>query len=470
MNGVDVVIVLPGIMGSQLRRNGQLVWGPSAGAALRAITTFGRSLQHLQLPPGIGDDDPVDGVQPAGLMPDLHVLPGIWTPVKGYDRLLGKLRSLGYRDVTTSPGAPPGNLLPLAYDWRLSCRRNGQHIASTIEQALDRWQAQGGPYKDAQLVFVCHSMGGLVARWYIEHCGGAAHTRKLITFGTPYRGAAKALGQLVNGIHPGLGPLGINLTSFARSLPSLYQLLPEYACIEHSGGLAKTTETPIPFLDTTMTADAMRFYTQLQDAEQHRPASLQTTHAIIGTRQPTATTMRITADQAHPVTTYQGDDLGGDATVPLPAACRTDVPMDSPLLRRVPDKHGNLHRNRAALDELEGILTAQPVTVRAAPATTGLAVGSGELILAGQPLTVTVQPPEGQRVAVRVAVTSETGHLTSAQVIRPPATATIDGLPPGAYTIDVTGLTPTSPIAPVTSTTLVWDPRLNNLPATSPPP
>jgi pimeloyl-ACP methyl ester carboxylesterase len=470
VNGGDVVVVLPGIMGSQLRQNGQLVWGPSAGAALRAVSTFGRSLQRLQLPPGIGDDDPMDGVQPAGLMPDLHVLPGIWTPVQGYDRLLDKLRSLGYRDVTSDLDAPPGNLLPLAYDWRLSCRRNGQLIASAVEQALDRWQAQGGPHQDAQLVFVCHSMGGLVARWYIEHCDGAARTRKLITFGTPYRGAAKALGQLVNGIHVGLGPLGLNLTRFARSLPSLYQLMPQYACIEHGGDLVKTTETHIPFLDTAMTADAMRFHTQLQDAEQHRPASLQATHAIVGTRQPTTTTMRITADQAHPVTTYRGDDLGGDATVPLPAACRTDVLMDSPLLRRIPDKHGNLHRNRAALDELEGILTAQPVIVRAAPRTIDLAVDSGELILAGQPLTVTVHPPEAQRVAVRVAVTSETGHLAAAQVIRPPATATINGLPPGAYTIDVTGLTPTSPIAPVTSTTLIWDPGLNNLPATSPPP
>ena len=103
-------------------------------------------------------------------------------------------------------GAPPGNLLPVPYDWRLSYRYNGQRLARLVEPALERWRAQGGPYADAQVVFVCHSMGGLIARWYIEQCGGAEITRKLITLGTPYRGAARALDQLVNGAHQGLGP------------------------------------------------------------------------------------------------------------------------------------------------------------------------------------------------------------------------------------------------------------------------
>lgn len=195
----DLVVVLPGILGSTLRQDDRLVWAPSAGSALRAIKTFGGSVKRLQLPSGIGDNHPGDGVEPAGVMPDLQVLPGIWTPVKGYGRLLARLRSLGYHEPGTDPGSPPGNLLPVAYDWRLSCRYNGSRLASIIGPALERWRAQGGPYADAQVVFVCHSMGGLVARWYIEKCGGAEVTRKLITLGTPYRGAARALAQLTNG-------------------------------------------------------------------------------------------------------------------------------------------------------------------------------------------------------------------------------------------------------------------------------
>jgi Lecithin:cholesterol acyltransferase len=455
MAPTDVVVVLPGIMGSQLRQDGRLVWGPSAGAAVRAVTTFGRSVRRLQLPYGIGDDHPRDGVEPAGLMPDLHLLPGIWTAVKGYDVLLKRLRSLGYRETGPDPGAPPGNLLPLGYDWRLSNRYTGQWIAARVEPALERWRAQGGPYADAQLIFVCHSMGGLAARWYIERCGGAAITRKLITLGTPYRGAARALDQLVNGVHPGLGPLAVDLTGFARSMPSLYQLLPEYACIEHHGDLAKTTEVTLPELDTAMTGEAMRFHTELRDAESARPSSLGATHAIVGIRQATATTVQIHNGRAVPLDTYRGDDLAGDATVPLVGACRADVTMDSPVLRRVPDKHGNLQRNRAALDELEGILTAHRVYVRG-PGPTEAAVDVPELIMAGEPLPVSVQLPDGPRAAVRIAVTDESGRVAAARVTTPPAATSIEGLAPGAYTVDVTGLDASAALSPVSSTVLVW--------------
>ena len=50
MQPTDLVVVLPGILGSTLRQDGHLVWAPSAGSALRAITTFGASVKRLELP------------------------------------------------------------------------------------------------------------------------------------------------------------------------------------------------------------------------------------------------------------------------------------------------------------------------------------------------------------------------------------------------------------------------------------
>ena len=451
----DLVVVLPGILGSTLRQDGHLVWAPSAGSALRAIATLGGSLRRLKLPAGIGDEHPCDGVEPAGLMPDLHVLPGIWTAVKGYDQLLARLRRLGYREPGAS--APAGNLIPVAYDWRLSCRYNARRLDTIIEPALQWWRDQGGPYADAQVVFVCHSMGGLIARWYIEKCGGAEITRKLITLGTPYRGAARALGQLVNGAHPGLGPLRLDLTRFARSMPSLHQLLPEYACIHQGGDLTKTTGVTLPELDTTMVTAAMRFHTDLRDAEARRPDSLTATHAIVGTTQPTATTARLTGGHVELLDTYQDQELDGDATVPIVAACRADVPMDSNTLRRVPDKHGNLHRNTAALDEIEGILTASNITIKAA-SPVALRVDAPEFALAGETITIRVTPAEATQQAIRLTVTSETGTLIEARRLRPSGgTITIDGLSPAAYTIDVTGTDPASPFMPVSSDILIWE-------------
>jgi triacylglycerol esterase/lipase EstA (alpha/beta hydrolase family) len=456
----DLVVVLPGILGSTLRQNGRLVWAPSAGSALRAIATFGASVRQLKLPPGIGDEHPGDGVEPAALMPDLHVLPGIWAAVKGYDRLLARLRALGYREP--SLGAPAGNLIPVAYDWRLSCRYNARRLGTIIEPALKRWQEQGTPYADAQVVFVCHSMGGLIARWYIEKCGGAEITRKLITLGTPYRGAARALGQLVNGAHPGLGPFRIDLTRFARSMPSLHQLLPEYACVQQGDDLAKTTGITLPELDPAMVADAMRFYTDLHDAETRRPQSLAATHAIVGTTQATATTARLTGGRIELLDSYQDRVLYGDSTVPAVAACRPDVPMDSNTLRRIPDKHGNLQRNTAALDEVEGILTASSIIIKAAKPVP-LRVDAPDFALAGEALTLRVTPAEPTRQAIGLTVTSETGTLIEARRLRPSGQSiTIDGLAPGAYTIDVAGTDLASPFAPVSSDILIWEsPELN---------
>ena len=112
------------------------IWyGHHRPSALRAIATFGASVKRLKLPDGIGDDHPGDGVEPDSLMPDLHICPGIWTAVKGYDTLTGRLRSLDYREPRPDPDAPPGNLLLVPYDWRLSCRYNGQRLARLIEPA-----------------------------------------------------------------------------------------------------------------------------------------------------------------------------------------------------------------------------------------------------------------------------------------------------------------------------------------------
>jgi len=462
MSSTDLVVVLPGIMGSTLvNAEGELIWAPSAGAALRAVGVFSRGLRQYELPEGIGDDHPGDGVQPVSLMPDLHVLPGLWTPVKGYDVLLRRLEGLGYHHPSATAGEVViGNLLPIAYDWRLSNRYNGHRLASIIEPALEQWRSNGGQFADARVVFVCHSMGGLVARWYIEHCGGAEVTRKLITLGTPYRGAVKALAQLINGVPIGIGRLSLSFTDFARSLPSLYQLLPEYACISDNGQLRRTTDVNrLGELDQRRVADAMAFHTALRDSEAARPTSRDMTHAIVGTRQPTWTTIQLKSDQADPLDTIGDDNDYGDATVPLAGAIGHDQPLDTALVRRIADQHGNLHRNPAALDEVEGVLTAAPVR-RLHSQPISLRVNAPELITTGDPLTVSVGIDAERPHGIQITISDERDHLVAArqpQCADSHATTTFTDLPPGAYTVAVTGLGPGSLVNPVSTTTLVWD-------------
>ena len=45
----DVVVLLPGILGSVLQRDGKDVWAPTPGAVGRGLWTLGRSVRSLEL-------------------------------------------------------------------------------------------------------------------------------------------------------------------------------------------------------------------------------------------------------------------------------------------------------------------------------------------------------------------------------------------------------------------------------------
>ncbi|MFE6926341.1 esterase/lipase family protein [Nocardia sp. NPDC057663] len=453
MSKNDLIVVLPGIMGSTLTQHGKPIWKPSAGAVLHAISTLGRSIKELRLPDGIGDNRPGDGVTPVALMPDLHVIPGLWTPIHGYTRLLAHL------DRLVETGGI-GKVVAFPYDWRLSNRYNATRLARVVADELGAWRDSHPTRADARVVFVCHSMGGLIARHYIEHHGGAEHTRALITVGTPYRGAAKAVDQLVNGVRKNIGPFGIDVTDFARSLPSTHQLLPDYACIDHAGALHRLDEITIPELDSRMLADGLAFHTELTTAETNRPAGRETTHAIIGVRQTTATTLRLDNGRLEPLDTIDGNNDYGDATVPLAGALRHDLAPDTNRIRRVVENHGALQNHPAVLDEIESILTA-PVR-RRAPDTIPVRVTAPELLTTGEPLTATIdiEPGDRRTPAIQAQLISESGahtHPTQQPRIRNNhAHVTFPPPPPGAHTLLITGTTTPTLVTPVTHTLLVW--------------
>ena len=74
----DVVVLLPGIAGSRLGKDGKAIWDISLGALGNAILSLGGSIRRLELE---GDDPDAeyaaDDVRELGLMPDLHFLPGL---------------------------------------------------------------------------------------------------------------------------------------------------------------------------------------------------------------------------------------------------------------------------------------------------------------------------------------------------------------------------------------------------------
>ena len=439
----------------------------SAGSILKGVFGRLRGLKALQLPEGIGDDHPGDGVTAPALMPDMHVVPGIWTVTIGYDRL-HKWFADTFDIVEFDPNAPEraANYLRFPYDWRLSNRYNAQQLRKTVEPVLERFRAQPGR-ADAKLVFVGHSMGGLVARYYTDVLGGHEITAKVITLGTPHRGAVNALDSLVNGVRKGIGPIGLDLTGLARSLPALHQLLPEYACIESPNGLLKTTETPLPGLDTAMVADAMRFHDELRDGAAAN-AQQYAAHPILARTQPTATTARLVDGTVESIRTIRDDqgrdeDQKGDGTVPRLSAAPYGVSGDSPTIRYVMDKHGALPKNEAALVELAGVLTGSEWRPRDVPFPIGVACAA-DVLVAGEALDATVESEPGRDLTALVVGAAAAG--TRMQRVELPvhltddgdgnASARVTGLAPGCYEFRVSATAPAD--ATVITPFVVLDP------------
>jgi len=74
-----------------------------------------------------------------------------------------------------------GPLYATSYFSPQPVRRSAEHLARFIARVRER---QGCERVD----IVAHSLGGTVARYYIEHLGGAAHVGRLVTIGSPHRG------------------------------------------------------------------------------------------------------------------------------------------------------------------------------------------------------------------------------------------------------------------------------------------
>ena len=115
----------------------------------------------------------------------------------------------------------------LSFDWsggNLSLELAAHHLAQRI-QLLQ--QITGV----TQFDLVCHSAGGLIARYFVECLAGGPSVRKLITLGTPHQGARMALfgwGLVSRDLLPGspflarLGMVkGIDYTSLAGEMDSI---------------------------------------------------------------------------------------------------------------------------------------------------------------------------------------------------------------------------------------------------------
>ncbi len=451
----DLVILLPGITGSVLANaKGKEIWAPSAGVIWRAITSLGHSITDLEL---TGDNDE-DGVRATRLVPDVTIVPGL-IKIDGYSRISGYLiKQLGLVEGQ--------NFRTFPYDWRRDNRVTAKRLEQQAMDWLKQWRQQSGN-ANAKLVLIGHSMGGLVSRYFVECLGGWQATRTLLTLGTPHRGSLNAVGFLENGMKKGVGPLGLDLSPLLRSLTSVYQLLPIYPCVaKGSGSLQRVADAAragiLTHVDVARATAARSFHQEIQDAQ---AANAQQAAYIdngpivvpfVGIEQPTAQSALVSDGKLTLVNAYEGQDLGGDGTVPR--ASGTPIELgDAKREIYAAEMHGALQNADGTLANLKGVLTRDHIDFRKfqrAEDAAMLTLDLDDVVLPGEALRVRVCPSEGNP-KVRVDLTPLAGGDTLSEALSRDATPRWQtgsfALDPGLWrvTAHAEGATPVSDLVVV---------------------
>jgi pimeloyl-ACP methyl ester carboxylesterase len=418
----DVVVLLPGITGSVLRDDrGRDLWAPTAGTVARALVTLGRSVSELELL----DENVDDGVTAPVLIPDLHLIPGLWK-IDGYSKLSAYLQ----RQFAVTPGR---NFFAFPYDWRRDNRVAARRLKDQTDRWLREWRRQ---VPDAKLILVAHSMGGLVARYFLECLEGWRDTRRLVTFGTPYRGSLNALDFLLYGWRKSLGPVPMpDLSRLLQSFPSVYQLLPIYPCLDQGDGrLVRVSEAAgLPQLDPVRVRAADAFHREIERAvaahqgdEAYR-CGRYTIHPIAGTFQATLLSARQSGRSVEMLRSYPGFAPDGDGTVPRVSATPIEFPHEEGAMFAA-ERHGSLQYNDGVLAQLAGLLSGQDTARVRAGTAAGLELD--DAFGPGEPITFRYRAADPMAPLTAVVTTGD-GRFDVARSGNLPADAGRPGRRPG---------------------------------------
>ena len=452
----DLVVILPGILGSVLQKDGKDLWAVSGQAAWQVLTNSEQTFRNLKISQDDSEAENLgDGVRATALIQDTHLIPGLWK-IDGYTRtarLITDNFNVTPGDIYNDPDDKAANFYQFPYDWRRDNRANAHILKRLIDKRLKCWREKSGA-SDAKVILMAHSMGGLVSRYYLEVLEGWQDSRALFTFGTPYRGSLKAVNFLANGYKK----LLLDLTEVMRSLTSIYQLLPIYKVVNVNGEYHRIAELEnLPNIDQLKAQDALAFHREIEAAvERHHqdPQYLRsfTVIPISGTRQPTlqsATLLngKLTASEDLPAVLQNRSDLGdGDGTVPKISAIPIERSKDLNNFF-IAEQHGSLQNQAQVLDNLLNILRISQFDLadaRKGEPQTAIGLSLDDLYLADEPvvlrarliglsdsaigkLKAEIQPISGDRPAISLNFVEQENEWVLA----------IEDLPTGLYRVKV---------------------------------
>ncbi len=269
------VILIPGIMGSQLRDDdtGKTVWGISIFSNADPRTDEGANAIALPMAEGVPLSRLRDSVKAFEVLDRIRVA-GLSLDKKAYRNILGSLGVGGYRDENLARagavdyGKKHFTCFQFPYDWRRSSAENAaaldRFIAEKKAYVRAEYARRYGIHRDVKFDIVAHSMGGLVARYYLMYgsqqlppsgtpalaWAGARSVEKVIVVGTPNAGAVGALNTTLYGLRlaPFFGRLALP-SGLIGTFQSLYELFPR----ERHGAVSDDPEgTPTHLFDVNV--------------------------------------------------------------------------------------------------------------------------------------------------------------------------------------------------------------------------
>jgi hypothetical protein len=441
------VVVVPGILGSRLERNGEPIWG-SLGLA--------RALADPEGALGLQGDGfaPEPDVEATGLLGRAAQFPGL-AKIDAYDALVDGLRASFELD--------PTNFVEFAYDWRLSCTVNARLLADRIHPVLKHRRRT---HPDAGYVFICHSMGGMIVQHFTDVLGGAHDTKEVVTLGTPFRGAAKTLGVLARGWPRWLPGLRSRFRRLALTLPSVYELLPRYQAIVDGTERRRLAGTDLSLTDSEQERfeRASAFHNGLDTAGDRPYDRL----VVVGSLQPTEQFARIDNGAVELLKWWFAPDGSvlderGDGTVPRQSVTPPEWHSDHHALP-LSSTHIGLPTARAVFRVLFNTLTATPREEQAEERAR-LAIDAPDLVEAGTALDVCCEVADGDweipLLAEVQAAGAGSGHAPQTPQLRDGIlVASFEGLAPGDYRVTVRPAVVMPDVSPVWDLVTIVEPEV----------
>jgi pimeloyl-ACP methyl ester carboxylesterase len=219
---VPPTVIIPGIMGSGLARPDETrVW-------LNLRNAVGQ--YNLSLPFVLPLSESRDELRPGSLLGTEHRLPRMFGFTEYYD-LLELLEAAGFVPAKKTGGKGLVHHV-FAFDWRRDLVESVRRLDETLEALAD---ARGD--HETRFNIVGHSMGGLIARYYLRygtaepHPGmpvtwaGARRINSMVLVAVPNAGSIHSLEAMLYGNRVGLSYTTLAASVIAR-MPSVYQIIP----------------------------------------------------------------------------------------------------------------------------------------------------------------------------------------------------------------------------------------------------